>query len=169
MYMAEQIGICYRITLFHCKAIDYFKKMLAYAWEIKDEYGEIRAYNHLSLQCYYMNDIPRMIAYENKYISMHIEPENSSLKQASLYLRKIKPKLNFFQNQIKGLDVQDVEKKVDFSQKSMPQNKTREILPVSGLIQPSSIANDQNMVRIKYEKKVQEEIQKKERMKQLEK
>jgi len=57
MWMAEQIGMCYRMLRFHELASDYFKFQLSLAWELNDREAEMKSYDNLAIEYYYIGNI----------------------------------------------------------------------------------------------------------------
>ena len=55
--MAEQIGVAYRELRYHERAVDYFKYQLSLSWELQDLDSEMRSYDNLSTEYYYVGNI----------------------------------------------------------------------------------------------------------------
>ena len=71
--MAEQIGMTYRAIRYHKRAVDYFKVQLALAWELDDVAAEIRSYDNLSIEYYYIGNIDKAKLYHDRVINGNVE------------------------------------------------------------------------------------------------
>ena len=88
MWMAEQLGMCYRQLRFHERATDYFKYSLSIAWEINDQVAEMRNYNNLAVEYFYVGNIEKTKLYHDRVFRGRIEHANSTAKHASAALNR---------------------------------------------------------------------------------
>lgn len=100
-------------------AIDYFKYQLSLAWELQDLAAEMRSYDNLAIEYYYVGDLKKAQLYHERVITGRREPPNSTAKLASTlvnnYQRKfVEVKYNFDQGGIKGTSAQDKGKRANF-------------------------------------------------------
>ena len=84
-WMCEQIGVAYRQLRYHERAVDYFKCQLSLAWERNDDTGEMRSYDNLSIEYYYVGDITKAQLYHDRVLKGRNEG-NSTAKAASTLL-----------------------------------------------------------------------------------
>lgn len=106
--MAEQIGMCYRTLRFHELASDYFKFQLSIAWEINDRAAEMRSYDNLAIEYYYIGNIQKAKLYHDRVFRGRIEHDGSTAKNAAealnRYNRNYKEvKYKFEQTGLKGV------------------------------------------------------------------
>ena len=86
MWMAEQIGMAYRTLRFHELAVDYFKYQLSLAWELEDLNAEMRSYDNLSIEYYYIGDISKAKIYHERVFKGRNEKAGTTAKHASAAL-----------------------------------------------------------------------------------
>lgn len=116
MYIAQQIGYVYRTIDYHEAAVDYFKLMTSLAWELGDTKNELRSYDNLSLEYYYLGDLDRCKKYYERFFFCKTEPKDSAAwtinKLTNEHTRRLrKPKANFYQPSLKGTNVEDFSKR----------------------------------------------------------
>ncbi|CAI2382136.1 unnamed protein product [Moneuplotes crassus] len=105
LIMYEQCGYMNRLRKNHKIAIEMFKRMLQSAWILKKTQEELKAYHHLSLEYYYLEELNKSRYYLEKYLKGNIEKDNSIIKQIYLQEYKIK-KVKYHVPQ--DLDVQEL-------------------------------------------------------------
>ena len=66
--------MAYRIIRDHDNAIDYFKVQMSLAWELEDTRAEIRSYDNLSQEYYYLGDIDKARLYHERVFRGRVEP-----------------------------------------------------------------------------------------------
>ena len=121
MWMAEQIGVSYRELRYHELAVDYFKCQLSLAWELNDLKAEMRSYENLSMEYYYIGNIDKAKLYHNRVFRGYLEHPDSTAKHASAllnnYNRNFKEvKYKFDQIGLKGVDAEDKGKRANFGE-----------------------------------------------------
>ena len=77
IHTLEQIGLCYRLNRLHSAAVDYFKMALQYAWTEQNVDAELRCYDMIALEYYYLGDMERMQIFNNRFIQGKIENDKS--------------------------------------------------------------------------------------------
>ena len=80
MWISEQIGMAYRTMRSHEIAIDYFKLQMSLAWELNDTTAEIRSYDNLSQEYYYVGNIAKAKLYHERVFTGKIEASESIAK-----------------------------------------------------------------------------------------
>ena len=80
----------YRTLRYHELAVDYFKCQLSLAWELQDEQAEMRSYDNLSIEYYYIGNITKAKLYHERVFRGRIEDPNSTAKHASALLNNYK-------------------------------------------------------------------------------
>ena len=93
---------------YHELATDYFKFSLSLAWELNDQLAELRNYDNLSIEYFYIGNIDKAKLYHERVFRGRIEQPNSMAKTASDALNRYnrhykKVKYNFDQVGIKGV------------------------------------------------------------------
>ena len=121
MWMAEQLGTCYRQLRYHELAADYFKYSLSLAWELNDQTAEMRNYDNLAVEYFYIGNIDKAKLYHERVFRGRTELANSTAKHASgalnRYNRHYKQlKYKFDQNGIKGVQAKDKGKRANFGE-----------------------------------------------------
>ena len=121
MWMSEQLGICYRELHYHQLAIDYFKYALSLAWEIEDQTVEIRNYDNLAIEYFYLGKIEKAKIYHERVFRGQIEKPCTTAKLAckalNRYSRHYKLiKRQFDQARIKGVEAKDVGKRANYGE-----------------------------------------------------
>ena len=115
MWISEQIGMAYRTMRSHEIAIDYFKLQMSLAWELNDTTAEIRSYDNLSQEYYYVGNIEKAKLYHERVFTGKIEASESIAKQNNHVQNKFKRNRdnNKVKDQlsIKGLDALDIGKR----------------------------------------------------------
>ena len=105
---------------YHELAVDYFKCQLSLAWERKDEKGELRSYDNLSTEYYYVGNIEKATLYHERVLRGRIEGETTA-KNASTLLNNFnrtfrEVKYKFGQSGLKGTAARDVGKRANFGE-----------------------------------------------------
>ena len=109
--MCEQIGHCYRQMRMHATAADFFKKQLTMCWEMENEKDELRSYQNIAVEYYYLGNMEKMTLYEERFLKGQLESDTSAIRNAAVTkLRRQNPTFNVFQSQRRGIAVRDVEK-----------------------------------------------------------
>lgn len=127
MWVAEQIGMAYRTMRSHEIAIDYFKIQMSLAWELNDTATEVRSYDNLSQEYYYVGNIDKAKLYHERVFGGKIEAGDSmartSNKLSNQYNRKFKdPIVKTHQAGRKGLDAPDVGRKPNYGESRHYEN-----------------------------------------------
>jgi tetratricopeptide (TPR) repeat protein len=86
----EFIGKIFRAELNHEKAIVHFKKMLYLAWSEKCYSSEIKAYDNMSIDYFYLGDLDKAEYYQQRYLRGKTENGHSISKGVALNLIKAK-------------------------------------------------------------------------------
>ena len=73
----------YRSVRYYRRAVDYFKCQLALAWELNDEEAELRSYDNLSIEYYYIGNIKKAKLYHERVLHGRVENKSSMAKVAS--------------------------------------------------------------------------------------
>lgn len=120
MWITEQIGMVYRQLRYHELAVDFFKCQLSLAWERGDEQGELRSYDNLSVEYFYVGNIEKATLYHNRVLKGNIEGSTTA-KTASTLLNNFnrnfrETKYNFDQKGLKGKAAKDVGKRANFGE-----------------------------------------------------
>ena len=101
-------------------AVDYFKCQLSIAWELGDEQGELRSYDNLSTEYYYVGNMEKATLYHERVLRGRIEGKTTAKHASSLlnnYNRNFREiKYNFDQAGLKGLSAKDVGKRANFGE-----------------------------------------------------
>ena len=121
MWMAEQLGTCYRHLRYHELATDYFKFSLSLAWELGDQAAEMRAYDNLAIEYFYIGNINKAKIYHDRVFRGRVEQDNSTAKNASEALNRYnrhykQVKYKFDQVGIKGVKAVNKGKRADFGE-----------------------------------------------------
>ena len=66
--------MAYRIIRDHENAIDFFKVQMSLAWELEDNRAEIRSYDNLSQEYYYLGNIEKARLYHERVFRGKVEP-----------------------------------------------------------------------------------------------
>lgn len=82
----ESLGTCYKLMNEYKKAILYFKKQIEVAWMVGDYISELRAYDNIGLQYFYLSNKLKARYFHNRMLKGDIE-RNTLLKE------KVKRKL----------------------------------------------------------------------------
>ncbi|CAI2383459.1 unnamed protein product [Moneuplotes crassus] len=90
LIMYEQCGYMNRLKKRHKTAIEMFKRMLQSAWILKLSQEELKAYHHLSIEYYYLEELDKSRYYLEKYLQGDLENDNSIIKQIYLQEYRIK-------------------------------------------------------------------------------
>ena len=96
--MAEQIGMTYREVSYHELAVDYFKCQLSLAWERNDMVAEMRSYDNLSVEYYYVGNMDKAKLYHDRVMRGQVEDKTRSKKASQVvnhYLRTFIAKNGF--------------------------------------------------------------------------
>lgn len=80
----EQIGMCYRLMRLHNVAVDCFKMELQHAWANKDYEQELKCYNLISQEYYYIGEMEKMKIYYDRYITGTVESDQSLTKKSAI-------------------------------------------------------------------------------------
>jgi len=96
MMMAEQLGHMYRFTKHHSKAADMFRLMLKLAWVLKDANMELKAYQHMSNEHFYLGDLEKSKYYSIRHTGGLLDSDLSRIKNSIIqsYKDKVGPKKN---------------------------------------------------------------------------
>ena len=98
MIICEQIGHCYRQMRMHATACDFFKKQLTMCWEMENEKDELRAYQNVAVEYYYLGNMTKMSLYEERFLKGQLESDTSAIRKAAVTkLRRQNPTFNVFQ------------------------------------------------------------------------
>lgn len=84
----KNLGRCFQDIQNHKMAIFYFVKSLQTAWLLEDRRSELRAYDAIGLQYYYMGQIEDANFYHEKMMNGDMEKQNSDLR--ALGIQKLK-------------------------------------------------------------------------------
>ena len=108
--------MAYRTMRSHEIAIDYFKLQMSLAWELNDTTAEIRSYDNLSQEYYYVGNIEKAKLYHERVFRGKIEAVDSIARKNNQMQNNFKrnKKAGSFamaQTQIKGLDALDIGKR----------------------------------------------------------
>ncbi len=76
----ETLGCCYKFLNNYKKAILCYKKQLQISWILKDRISELRAYDNIGIQYFYLNNKSKSKYYHQRYINGKVE-QNTQLKQ----------------------------------------------------------------------------------------
>ncbi|CAI2377417.1 unnamed protein product [Moneuplotes crassus] len=84
------IGICYRRQEKHKEACNIFKRILQKAWESYDQELELKVYENLSYEHYYLENIEKAKYYFMRYHRGWVETEDSTLRKQyiQIYMHK---------------------------------------------------------------------------------
>ena len=109
---------------------------MSLAWELEDRATEIRSYDNLSQEYYYVGNIDKAKLYHDRVFGGKIEASNSmariSNKLSNMYNRKFKdPIVKTHQAGRKGLDAPDVGKKPNYGESRHYEGDTP-VNPISG-------------------------------------
>ena len=131
MWMAEQIGMTYRTIRYYKRAVDYFKYQLSLAWELNDEQAEMRSYDNLAIEYYYIGNIEKARLYHDRVMRGRIEQSNSKAKNASAALNSFKrsyktKEFKFDQFGLKGANVEDRDKRPNYGEYSKRRKSSSE-------------------------------------------
>ena len=88
--MTEQIGMAYRSIRYYKRAVDYFKCQLALAWELNDIEAEMRSYDNLAIEYYYIGNIKKAKLFHERLLHGRAEKNDSMAKVASAALNNYK-------------------------------------------------------------------------------
>ena len=80
----------YRSIRYYKRAVDYFKYQLSLAWELNDMEAEMRSYDNLAIEYYYIGNINKAKLYHDRVLRGRIEQQNSKAKNASAALNSYK-------------------------------------------------------------------------------
>lgn len=80
----EQIGMCYRLMRLHNVAVDCFKMELQHAWANNDYKQELKCYNLISQEYYYIGEMEKMKIYYDRYITGTVESDQSLTKKSAI-------------------------------------------------------------------------------------
>ena len=116
----------YRSVRYYRRAVDYFKCQLALAWELNDEDAEIRSYDNLAIEYYYIGNIKKAQLYHERVLHGRVESKNSMAKVASQALNNYKRNMKksefkFDQFGIKGTEAANVERRPNYGEYSEVQ------------------------------------------------
>ena len=67
----------------HEIAIDFFKAQMSMAWELNDTAAEIRSYDNLSQEYYYVGNIDKAKLYHERVFKGKIESSNSMARKSN--------------------------------------------------------------------------------------
>lgn len=97
MLAYESLGIVSKYLYKHHKAIQYFKKQIEVAWILDDKVSELRAYDHIGIQYFYLANKQRARYYHYRFICGRYEKETELKKRVkSDFMQK---NFNFFDNE----------------------------------------------------------------------
>jgi len=86
----SKIGNCYKSWQRHFDALYYFKKMLHLAWFLKDTQSELKAYDNIGIQYYYLGNMSKAEFYHNRMMKGEIEPKTQEKLICLDYMKKRK-------------------------------------------------------------------------------
>ena len=105
---------------YHELAVDFFKCQLSLAWESGDEKGELRSYDNLSIEYYYVGNIEKATLYHDRVLRGRIEGSTTARHASTLlnnFNRNFREfKYNFDQTGLKGKAAKDVGKRANFGE-----------------------------------------------------
>lgn len=61
-----------------------YKYVLTYSWILQRQDIELKAYDKLSLEYFYLGNIEKTLPYHNKFVRGIVEPQNSSIRSLTL-------------------------------------------------------------------------------------
>ena len=100
MLSYECLGIVSKFLYKHQKAITYFKKQIEVAWVIDDRISELRGYDYIGIQYFYLGNHQRAKYYHMRFLSGRYEKETEIKKRTrDAFLEK---NFNFFNINEKG-------------------------------------------------------------------
>lgn len=113
--------MCYRTLRYHELATDYFKYQLSLAWEMNDQKQEMKSYDNLAIEYYYIGNITKAKLYHDRVFKGRAMQTNSISMKASLALNKFNRnykdvKYKFDQLGLKGVDAEDKGKRANFGE-----------------------------------------------------
>jgi len=76
----ETLGYCYKFLNNYKKSILCYKKQLQISWILKDRISELRAYDNIGIQYFYLNNKSKAKYYHQRYVNGKVE-QNTQLKQ----------------------------------------------------------------------------------------
>ena len=82
--------MAYRTMRSHEIAIDYFKLQMSLAWELNDTAAEIRSYDNLSQEYYYVGNITKAKLYHERVFTGKIEAVDSIARKNNLMQNEYK-------------------------------------------------------------------------------
>lgn len=95
----KNLALCEQKRMNYNKAINYLIKMLRMAWLKNDTNIELRAYDLIGLQCYYVGKLDEAAYFHSKMVEGRTEDENSDLRK--LASTKTENKINSKSDTIK--------------------------------------------------------------------
>lgn len=89
----KHLGICAQDKLNHRVALSYFLKMLQIAWLVNNTEFELKSYDMIGLEYFYMNNLERANYYHTRSISGIKEPKDSEMRKLGINraLQKLPP------------------------------------------------------------------------------
>jgi tetratricopeptide (TPR) repeat protein len=82
MYSFESLGNAYKFLYKYRKAISCYKKQIELAWKLNDKYSELRAYDNIGIQYFYLNNKEKAKYYHKRFIKGKSESQDSDLRSA---------------------------------------------------------------------------------------
>jgi tetratricopeptide (TPR) repeat protein len=80
MLAYESLGTAYKFLYKYRKAILCYKKQIELAWKLNDKYSELRAYDNIGLQYFYLNNKEKAKYYHKRFIKGISEGPESDMR-----------------------------------------------------------------------------------------
>lgn len=96
MMAYESLGIVSKFLYKHQKAIAYFKKQIELSWILENINSELRAYDHIGIQYFYLGNKQRAKYYHLRFICGRYEKDTELKKRTKADFKE--KNFNFFEN-----------------------------------------------------------------------
>lgn len=88
LYMLEQLGYMYRLKKENKTALEQFKQMLQISWELNNKEMELKSYQHMAIEHFYLKNMEKSKYYSTRFHRGMIECDNTMTKK--LYKQEAK-------------------------------------------------------------------------------
>jgi tetratricopeptide (TPR) repeat protein len=82
MYAYESLGNAYKFLYRYRKAIACYKKQIELAWKLGDKYSELRAYDNIGIQYFYLNNKEKAKYYHKRFLKGKSEAQESDIRSS---------------------------------------------------------------------------------------
>jgi tetratricopeptide (TPR) repeat protein len=80
MIAYESLGNAYKFLYKYRKAILCYKRQIELAWKLNDKYSELRAYDNIGIQYFYLNNKEKAKYYHKRFIKGKSESQQSDIR-----------------------------------------------------------------------------------------